>query len=123
MVWACSPTPSSSSISTARARRFFERFAGLLRDDERLDALTGRVGAGARTRGLAVEESTALILQSNRLAVVGNGNAHVFIKSLDQQQITWHTLASQSTAQLNYDDRGQAALVRHCRRHLYAAFK
>lgn len=95
-----------------RARRF-ERFAGLLRDDEQLDALTGRDGAGARTLGLAVEESTALVLQSNRLSVVGNGNAHVFIKSLDQQQITWHTLAPQSTAQLNYDDRGRAALVRH----------
>lgn len=95
-----------------RARRF-ERFAGLLRDEERLDALTGRDGAGARTLGLAVEEATALVMQANRLAVIGNGNAHVFIKSLDQQQISWHTLAPQTKAQLHYDDRGQATLVRH----------
>jgi len=91
----------------------FERFAGLLRDDERLDALTGRDGAGARMMGLAVEECTALVLQSNRLAVVGNGNAHVFIKSLEQQQISWHTLGPQSKALLKYDNRGQATLIRN----------
>jgi cyanophycinase-like exopeptidase len=91
----------------------FERFAGLLRDDERLDILTRREGAGARMMGLAVEERTALVLQSNRLAVVGNGNAHVFIKSLEQQQIVWHTLGPQSNALLKYDERGQATLVRN----------
>lgn len=94
-----------------RARRF-ERFAGLLRDDERLDALTGRDGAGARTIGLAVEECTALVLQANKLSVVGNGNAHVFIKSLDWPQVSWHTLGPQHHAQLKYDERGQATLVR-----------
>lgn len=91
----------------------FERFAGLLRDDERLDVMTGRAGAGARMLGFAVEERTALVLQSNRLSVVGNGNAHVFIKSLEQPQISWHTLVPQTTALLNYDQRGQATLVRN----------
>jgi cyanophycinase len=91
----------------------FERFAGLLRDDERLDAMTGRAGAGARMMGFAVEERTALVLQSNRLSVVGNGNAHVFIKSLEQPQIAWHTLGPQSRALLEYDHRGQATLVRN----------
>jgi cyanophycinase len=91
----------------------FERFAGLLRDDERLDITTGRDGAGARMMGFAVEERTALVLQANRLAVVGNGNAHVFIKSLEQPQIAWHTLGPQSKALLKYDQRGQATLVRN----------
>jgi cyanophycinase len=95
-----------------RTRRF-ERFFGLLRDEERLDALAGRDGAGARTLGLAVEEATALVLQANHLSVIGNGNAHVFIKSLDQSQISWHTLAPQAKAQLHYDDRGQATLIRN----------
>lgn len=95
-----------------RAGRF-ERFTGLLRDDERLDILTGREGAGARMMGLAVEECTALVLQANRLSVVGNGNAHVFIKSLDYPQVAWHTLAPQSKAQLKYDERGQATLTRY----------
>jgi cyanophycinase len=95
-----------------RAGRF-ERFVGLLRDDERLDVLTGRDGAGARMMGLAVEECTALVMQSKRLSVVGNGNAHVFIKSLDQQQVSWHTLGPQSKALLKYDERGQATLVRN----------
>jgi cyanophycinase len=91
----------------------FERFAGLLRDDERLDIMTGRDGAGARMLGFAVEERTALVLQSNRLSVVGNGSAHVFIKSLEQPQIAWHTLRPQSNALLKYDQRGQAILIRN----------
>jgi cyanophycinase len=90
----------------------FERFAALLRDDERLDIMTGRDGAGVRMMGFAVEERTALVLQSNQLSVVGNGNAHVFIKSLEQPQIAWHTLQPQCKALLKYDQRGQATLIR-----------
>jgi cyanophycinase-like exopeptidase len=90
----------------------FERFATLLRDDERLDALSGRDGAGAKMLGLAVEERTGLVLQANRLEVIGNGNAHVFIKSIDQPQISWHTLSPGTKAFLKNDDRGQAILVR-----------
>jgi cyanophycinase len=69
-----------------------ERFTGLLRDSARLDRLAGRRGAGPRMLGLAAEESTALVLQSDRLETVGAANAHVFIKSSDDRTITWHTL-------------------------------
>ncbi|HKB37670.1 MAG TPA: cyanophycinase [Gemmataceae bacterium] len=87
-----------------------ERFTGLLRDVVRLDHLTGRPGAGMRMLGLAVEGSTGLVLQADRLEVLGAGNAHVFIKSPDDG-IIWHTLKSGSKALLRREARDHVMLV------------
>jgi cyanophycinase-like exopeptidase len=88
-----------------------ERFTGLLRDSARLDRLAGRRGAGGRMSGLAVDQATALVLQADRLEVLGGGNAHVFLKSADDQTITWHTLKAGDKANLKRDARGQVMLV------------
>lgn len=80
-----------------------ERFTGLLRDNERLDKLAGRRGAGAHMLGLAVEERTALVARGNRLEVLGSGNVHVFVKSQAGRSLTWHLLESGDTAQLKRD--------------------
>jgi cyanophycinase-like exopeptidase len=88
-----------------------ERFTGLLRDSARLDRLAGRRGAGGRMLGLAVETSTALVVQADRLEVLGGGSAHVFVKSPDDRTITWHTLRPRDQALLKRDALGRAALV------------
>jgi cyanophycinase len=88
-----------------------ERFTGLLRDAARLDRLAGRSGAGGRMLGLAVEGSTALVLDADRLQVLGAGNAHVFIKAPDNRTITWHTLKSGSTAILKREARDHVVLI------------
>ncbi len=89
-----------------------ERFTGLLRDSARLDSLAGRNGAGVHMLGLAVEERTALIVQGDRLEVVGSGNAHVFLKSHAGRTITWHELVPGDTAQLKRDVPRSPALHR-----------
>jgi cyanophycinase len=88
-----------------------ERFTGLFRDSARLDRLAGRAGAGRRMLGLAVETSTSLVLQADRLEVLGDRNAHVFIKSPDGRTIHWHTLGSGDKVRLRRDARGQVVLT------------
>jgi cyanophycinase-like exopeptidase len=88
-----------------------ERFTGLLRDSARLDRLAGRRGAGARMLGLAVEGSTALVLQGDRLEALGAGDAHVFVKSRDDRTISWHTLEAGDKAILKREARGNVVLV------------
>jgi len=80
-----------------------ERFTGLLRDPDRLDRLAGRRGAGARMIGLAVEGSTALVLQADRLEVLGAGNAHVFLNSPATRTVVWRTMKSGDRALLKRD--------------------
>jgi cyanophycinase len=89
-----------------------ERFTDLLRDGPRLDKLCGRGGVGAKMLGLAVEEGTALVVQEDRLEVVGDGGAHVFLKSPADSTIVWHTLLSGSKATLKRNRRGEATLAR-----------
>jgi cyanophycinase len=89
-----------------------ERFANLLRDSQRLDRLTGRTGAGAKMLGLAVEEGTALVVQEDRLEVLGKGDAHVFIKSPSDFTMVWHALRSGSKAVLQRDRHGDVSLTR-----------
>lgn len=89
-----------------------ERFTGLLRDDRRLDELSGRGGAGAKMLGLAVEEGTGLVVRDDRLEVVGDGDVHVFIKSPGDSAIVWHVLRSGGKAALKRDRGGAVALLR-----------
>lgn len=88
-----------------------ERFTGLLRDSGQLDKLTGRAGAGAKMLGLAVDEGTALVVQGDRLQVLGSGNVQVFIKALNNSPIVWHTLSTGSKAELKRDRRGETILT------------
>jgi cyanophycinase-like exopeptidase len=48
--------------------------------------------------GLAVEEATGLVVQGDRLEVVGCGNAHVFIKASGNSTIIWHSLRGATRA-------------------------
>jgi len=88
-----------------------ERFTGLLRDADQLDNLTGRKGSGAKMLGLAVDESTGLLLRGDRLQVVGNSSAHVFLKTTDTST-TWHSLKPGTKAELKRDRRGEVTLER-----------
>ncbi len=92
-----------------------ERFTGLLRDSDRLDKLAGRNGAGTKMLGLAVEEGAGLVVQGDRLEVVGRGDAHLFIKSPANASLTWHTLNPSNKAELKRDRRGEVSLVREAR--------
>ena len=83
----------------ARGGRF-ERFTRLLRDNRRLDALAGRDGAGPAMVGLAVEERTALIARGDRLEIVGDGHAHVFLKSNGGRTVHWHEMEPGESARL-----------------------
>ena len=70
-----------------------ERFAELLRNKRQLANVSPGCDPGQMV-GLAVEESTALIVRGNRLSVAGKNKAHVFLKSAAHDTLTWHTLAS-----------------------------
>jgi cyanophycinase len=83
----------------ARGGRF-ERFFSLLRDGEKIDALTGRPGASEEMVGLAVEEDTAVVAQNDRLNVLGKRKAHVFLKSEAGRSIQWKELHAGEAAQL-----------------------
>jgi cyanophycinase len=70
-----------------------ERFAELLRNKRELADVSPGCDPG-RMIGLAVEESTALIVRGNRLSVAGKNKAHVFLKSAAHDTLTWHVLAA-----------------------------
>jgi cyanophycinase len=89
-----------------------ERFTNLLRDVAQLDKLAGREGVGARMLGLAVEESTGLVVQGDHLEVVGAGSAHVFVKSPRDATIIWHTLSAASKATVKREASGEVSVVR-----------
>ena len=89
----------------------FERFTGLLRDSAKLDSLAGRKGVGKHVLGLAVETSTALVLQGDQVEALGESHAHVFIKAPEGRTITWHTLNSGDKATLKRDPRRAVMLV------------
>jgi cyanophycinase len=94
-----------------------ERFTNLLRDGQQLDKLSGRRGAGSKMLGLAVEEGTALLAQGDRLEVVGDRDAHVFIKSAGDSTIVWHALRSGSKVALKRNRRGEVTLAREAPPH------
>ncbi len=76
----------------ARAGRL-ERLTDLLRNGVRLNRLADVPGVERRTIGLGVERQTAMILQGNKIRVMGEGRGHVFLKSNGDRTITWRTLA------------------------------
>ena len=89
-----------------------ERFTGLLRNSAELDVLSARPGSGAKMIGLAVEERTGLVVQGNRLTVVGLGNAHVFLKSSTGRTLVWHHMAPGESNELTRDAQGIPTLER-----------
>ncbi|MBI3860905.1 MAG: Type 1 glutamine amidotransferase-like domain-containing protein [Planctomycetia bacterium] len=71
-----------------------ERLTDLLRNGQALDRLDDTPGVERRTIGLGVEQETVAILQRNTVRVIGEGHAHVFLKSNGDRTVTWHTLAA-----------------------------
>jgi cyanophycinase len=71
-----------------------ERLSDLLRNGRTLDRLGDVPGVGRRTIGLGVERHTAIILQGNSVRAIGEGRAHVFLKSNGDRTITWWTIAA-----------------------------
>jgi cyanophycinase len=70
-----------------------ERFAELLRDKQQLANISPGCNP-AQMVGLAVDESTALIVRGNRLSVAGKNKAHVFLKAAAFDTLIWHSLAA-----------------------------
>jgi cyanophycinase-like exopeptidase len=76
------------------------RLTSLLRDHKRLANFLPSCSP-KKMIGLAVEEDTALVVQANRLRIVGDKSAHVFLQEADPRVVTWHALLP-----------GDAAIVR-----------
>lgn len=93
-----------------------ERFTDLLRDGPRLDKLCGHGQGRVPQLGLGVDEGTALIARGDRLEVVGEGAAQVFLKSAGDATIVWHMLPAGSRAALKRNRGGAAMLVREAPR-------
>lgn len=89
-----------------------ERFSGLLRDTARLDRLSGRVGAGSRMVGLAVEEGAALLIRGEQLESLGVGSSHVFLRAKEWRALTWYELKSGELAKLVFDEDRLPSLSR-----------
>lgn len=89
-----------------------ERFTGLLRDNERLNSLASHPNAGERMIGIGVEEPAALVIRGNQVSVLGNGGAHLFLKSNAGRTITWHELKTGESAQLRRSPQQDVTLGR-----------
>jgi cyanophycinase len=89
-----------------------ERFAGLLRDTKRLNRLAGRTDAGDTMIGLAIEESTALIIEGDALKTLGLGNSHVFIREPELRTLEWYELAAGESAKLRRKPERGTSLIR-----------
>ncbi|MCE3015307.1 MAG: cyanophycinase [Pirellula sp.] len=89
-----------------------ERFAGLLRDTKRLNRLAGRTDAGETMIGLAIEESTALIIEGDSLKTMGLGNSHVFIREPELRTLEWYELSSDESAKLRRKPERGTSLIR-----------
>lgn len=94
----------------ARSGRL-ERFTSLLKDNERLNKLSAKPNVGESMLGLAVEESTAMVIQGNRLDVVGRNNAHIFLKSNGGRSVEWNEIHAGEFAQLRLDQSGKIHLL------------
>lgn len=95
----------------ARSGRL-ERFTGLMRDTALLDQWAGREGVGAKMVGLAVEEGTGLLLQGDRVEVLGGSHAHIFVNSAGGATLTWHTLKVGEKGELKRDRHGDVTMSR-----------
>ncbi|MDB5346992.1 MAG: hypothetical protein JWP89_5369 [Schlesneria sp.] len=89
-----------------------ERFTGLLRDNVRLNSLATHPNAGERMIGIGVEEPSALVIRGNHFSVLGNGSAHLFLKSNVGRTITWHELKAGESAQLRRNAQQDVTLGR-----------
>ena len=48
--------------------------------------------------GIAVDEETALVIRNNRVRVIGERTAHIFLLARDRNTVTWHALKSGESA-------------------------
>ena len=89
-----------------------ERFTGLLRDNNRLNSLASHPNAGERMIGIGIEEPSALVIRGNHFSVLGNGSAHLFLKSNAGRTITWHELRAGESAKLGRNVQQDVTLGR-----------
>lgn len=89
-----------------------ERFTGLLRDVQRLNRLAGRQDAGQTMVGLAVEESTGLVVVGDLLTAMGIGNCHVFLREPTLRALEWYELPSGESAKLERSGNKSTSLIR-----------
>jgi cyanophycinase len=90
----------------------FERFFNTLRDSNKLDRYASYEGAGRQMLGVAAEEGTAVLLQGNRIAALGLGKGHLFLKSPDGRSLTWHEIAPGERGTVQREEDGLARLLR-----------
>lgn len=86
-----------------------ERLTNLLHDHQGLRRTSPHCSP-EKMIGIAVDESTAAILQEDRLRVVGASLVHVFLQSARSQQITWHALHPGDAARM-VEEQGEPKLV------------
>lgn len=83
-----------------------ERFTSLLKDNDKLNRLTGRAGSGEQMIGFGVEERTALVVHGSRLAVRGDGRVHLFLKADGGKTVTWRELDPGESGELRLSPQG-----------------
>jgi cyanophycinase len=88
----------------ARSGRI-HRLTSLLRNHKRLANFLPACSP-RKMIGLAVEEDTALVVQANRLRVVGDKSAHVFLQEADPRVVAWHALLAGDAAILREGTNG-----------------
>jgi cyanophycinase len=72
-----------------------ERFAELLKDSKRINALARWPANGKNMIGLALERGAAAVISGNSMRVIGPKDAHVFLKSNGDRTIQWRTISEE----------------------------
>lgn len=70
----------------------FERFLGLLKDNERLDEWSRQDDAGAKMIGLAIDEPGAAEVSDDHVRAWGPGHVHLFVKRDHGRVLEWHDI-------------------------------
>ncbi len=75
-----------------------ERFADLLKDSKRLNALARWPSNGRNMIGVALEREAAAIICGRTLRVIGDKKAHIFLKSNGDRTALWRSLTADEGA-------------------------
>jgi cyanophycinase len=92
-----------------------ERFLHLLKDDDKLNGLTGRPNTAETMVGIALEDRCGLVIRQNSLEVLGDDTTHIFLKADRGRTIVWHELVPGEKATLVEGPSKTIKLVRNAR--------